>query len=61
MANTKVAEEIVKDKNFDIQILQKNIIDADLLEKVLFLEALLPIGKKKINELIGNEEFTNEF
>ena len=61
LANTKVAEEIVKDKNFDIQVLQKNIIDADLLEKVLFLEALLPIGKEVINELIGNREFTNDF
>lgn len=61
LANAKVAEILISDKNFNKAILKKNIKQAELLEKVLFLETILPVGKELINEILEDEEFVDDF
>ena len=61
LANTKVAKTLINDKNFNKTVLQKNIQQSDLLEQVLFLETIVPVGDILISQINQDEGFINQF
>ncbi len=60
LANSKVAEELIKDNKFNTELVIKNFNSSDILEKVLFLETILPIGKEIIDKILQNKQFIKQ-
>lgn len=59
LANANVAEALLQDENFSTEVLIKNIKNSDILERVLFLETILPIGKEIIARIEQDTEFVS--
>ncbi len=61
LANPKVAESLLEDKNFDTGALIKNIKNSDIIERVLFLETIMPVGKEVITRILQDTDFVDTF
>ena len=61
LANAKIAEALLKDEKFNVMILKKHIKNSDVLEKALFLETILPVGKEIISQILQDQDFVTEF
>jgi hypothetical protein len=61
LANAKVAELLLSDTNFNIQVLKNNIRQSDILEQVLFLETIQPVAQHIIDNILQDDLFIQEF